>query len=99
VKFVLQYLLLVLGFALLTYGLVNWGRLNFSLTDAWFSDGQVALHPLHLLILGIAMIPPAMWELFVLDSDTEAPPIINPVEPEGSSQPHSSDALLAKSPK
>jgi hypothetical protein len=33
----------------------------------WLVDGGFRLHPLHLLIVGLAMIPPALWEIFLLE--------------------------------
>ena len=66
--------LLTVGFALTTAGLTLWHDLAFSFNGLWgFSGGP---HPLFLLMLGIAMIPPALWEVFLLeqrgDQDSDA---------------------------
>jgi len=65
-KYCIRYLLLVVGFALLTYGMINWSRTAFSMHGVWFFDNSYNLHPLHFIIVGVAMIPPAMWEIFFL---------------------------------
>lgn len=65
-KYCIRYLLLVAGFALLTYGMINWSRDDFSMQGIWIFDGPNILHPLHFIIVGVAMIPPAMWEIFSL---------------------------------
>ena len=65
-KYCIRYLLLVVGFALLTYGMINWSRSEFSMQGLWLVDKAYTLHPLHFVIMGVAMIPPAMWEIFSL---------------------------------
>jgi hypothetical protein len=32
-------------------------------------DAGFRLHPLHYLIVGIAMIPPSLWEIFLLEQE------------------------------
>jgi len=65
-KYCIRYLLLIAGFTLLTYGMINWSRSDFSMQGIWFSDATYYLHPLHFVIIGVAMIPPSMWEIFAL---------------------------------
>jgi hypothetical protein len=62
-----RFLLLLLAFTFTTAGLMGWQTLHFSFAAVWPLDGPLALHPLHLLVLGLAMIPPALWEIFVLE--------------------------------
>lgn len=66
-RYFLRFLLLIVAFALTTAGLMFWQAQEFRFNGLWpFGDGG-HLHPLHLLILGLAMIPPALWEIFLLE--------------------------------
>ncbi len=67
-KYLIRFVLLMVGVALTTLGLVYWQHQGFRLEGIWFFDNDYRPHPLHMMILGIAMIPPAMWEIFVLDA-------------------------------
>lgn len=58
--------LLAVGFALTTAGLMSWHARDFSLQEIW----SLTLHPVHLLVLGLAMIPPSLWEIYELESRT-----------------------------
>ena len=49
------------------YGIVYLSHQLGSFTGVWLVDNGFQLHPLHLLILGLAMIPPALWEIFILE--------------------------------
>ena len=66
-RYFLRFLLLALGFALTTAGLMAWHARGFAFEGVWLVDNGFQLHPLHLLILGLAMIPPALWEIFLLE--------------------------------
>ncbi|MEZ5560380.1 MAG: hypothetical protein R3E86_17785 [Pseudomonadales bacterium] len=66
-RYFLRFMLVATGFALTTAGLMAWHARGFSFSGVWFENGALALHPLHLLIVGLAMIPPALWEIFVLE--------------------------------
>ena len=59
-----RFILLGLGFAFTTAGLMFWNMRNFSFIGIW----SLSLHPVHLLVIGMAMIPPSLWEIFVLES-------------------------------
>ena len=59
------FLLLALGFGLTTAGLALWHDRAFAFSGLWRLDD--GLHPLYLLIVGIAMIPPALGEIFLLE--------------------------------
>ena len=67
-KYLVRFVLLTIGFALTTAGLMFWHAQNFSFEGLWFFSNDFKLHPLHLLILGLAMIPPSLWEIFILES-------------------------------
>jgi len=67
-KYLARCVLLTLGFALTTYGLVAWQHAGFSFSGIWPNFADLRVHPVHLLVLGLAMIPPAIWELFLLDA-------------------------------
>lgn len=68
-RYVLRLLLLTLGFALTTAGLMLWQADDFSFKGIWLFDNGYQLHSLHVLILGLAMIPPSLWEIFVLENE------------------------------
>ena len=65
-KFALRFVLLAIGFALTSAGLLAWEANAFSFAGLWGVDGTFRVHPLHLLVLGIALIPPTLWEIFLL---------------------------------
>jgi hypothetical protein len=68
-RYLSRFLLLTMGFALTTAGLMHWHALGFGFRGLWLFDNGFRLHPLHLLILGLAMIPPALWEIFLLEHE------------------------------
>lgn len=59
--------LLTMAFALTAFALAEWQSRAFSIGDLWPLADDFALHPVHVLLLGLAMIPPALWEIFILD--------------------------------
>ncbi len=61
--------LLALGFSATTFGLIQWQALGFSFRGVMPFDAGFRLHPLHCLIIGIAMIPPSLWEIFLLEQE------------------------------
>ncbi len=63
----LRYLLLATAFALTTYGLIAWHEFDYGFGAVWPFSGPLALHPVHLLALGVAMIPASLWEIFAID--------------------------------
>jgi hypothetical protein len=73
-KYFLRFVLLTIGFALTTAGLMFWHAQEFSFRGIWIVDGDLRLHPLHLLIVGLAMIPPALWEIFLLEHREQREP-------------------------
>ena len=68
-KYLIRFLLLMLGVALTTLGLVYWQSRGFSLDGLLLFDNGWRPHPIHILALGISLIPPSLWEIFVLEAD------------------------------
>lgn len=67
-KRIFSFLLLAGGFALATLGLMLWQEREFSFAGLWsLAQGP---HPLFALVVGLAGIPPALWELFILESQS-----------------------------
>ncbi|MDA1076308.1 MAG: hypothetical protein O3A63_16335 [Proteobacteria bacterium] len=67
-KYFTRFLLLTIAFALTTSGLLFWYLRDFSFHGLMFFDNGYLPHPLHVLVLGLAMIPPALWEIFLLEN-------------------------------
>ena len=67
-QLLVRCLLLSIAFALTTLALAQWQAIGFSWHDVWPLAGDFHLHPVHLLVIGVAMIPPTIWEVFLLDS-------------------------------
>ncbi len=67
IRYLIRCALIVLAFAAMTYGLLEWRDRHFSLSGFWPLHGSLQLHPLHLLILGLALLPATLWEMFLLD--------------------------------
>lgn len=57
--------------AAVAYGLLAWQHQGFSLTGVWLVDNDWRLHPVHFMVVGIGLIPPAMWDIFTLDAHAE----------------------------
>ena len=66
-RFIIRFLLLTLGFALTTLGLLAWQQINFDLSNVWPISGTFDAHPVYAIVLGLALIPPTLWEIFVLE--------------------------------
>jgi len=61
------HVVIVASFALIAFSLAEWQLSGFTLETLWPLHGEMRLHPAHVLILGVAILPPAVWELFALD--------------------------------
>jgi hypothetical protein len=59
------YLLIVAGSCLSTIGLLLWNAHDFETFGILMHDGW-KIHPVHILVLGVAMTVPAIWEIFQL---------------------------------
>ena len=64
-KYLVRFLLLMCGFALATAGLLLWHAEGFALHGLWRLNPWP--HPLIATVLGLAMIPPTLWEIFLLE--------------------------------
>ena len=73
-RYLSSFMLLMIGFALTTAGLMMWRSIGFSFNGIWFFDNDYRPHALHLLVLGLAMIPPALWEIFILENAQRSQP-------------------------
>ena len=64
-RYLLRFVLLIVAFALTTWGLLTWAERDFGL--AGFLT-RWELPPIYVLVAGLAMIPPTLWDIFLLDS-------------------------------
>ena len=65
-RYIFSFALLTLGTALTTAGLSLWQERAYDMAELWaFTNGP---HPVLLLAVGIALIPSALWELFLLET-------------------------------
>ncbi len=67
-RFLIRFLLLSVGFALTTAGLLGWQQINFDLASVWPMAETLNGHPVYMLIFGLALIPPTLWEIFLLEN-------------------------------
>lgn len=67
-----HYLLLTAAAALATYGVIGWHDSGLSMVGLLLYDNGWRPHPLHLLVLGLGALPPAMWEIFWQDARRRA---------------------------
>lgn len=67
------YLALALAMALTTWGLVTWTVQNFSLASLWPFTGPLAAHPVHVLAVGIALLPPGFRLTLSGSEQSESP--------------------------
>ncbi len=70
-RYLIRFVLLTAGFALTTAGILAWQSIDFSLSDVWPMSGEFAVHPVHGIVIGMALIPPTLWEIFVLESKVD----------------------------
>ena len=61
----IRHLILILGFTLLTLGLLAWQTLKFDLSGLWYFAINGAIHPIIPLAFGIAIIPPTLREILL----------------------------------
>ncbi len=76
-RLLLRFLLLALGFALSTHGMLGWQEIHFDMSRMWTWGEDIGLHPVFIMIFGLALIPPTLWEIFILeisrDDDSDTP--------------------------
>ncbi len=68
IRFLIRFFLLTLAFALTTLGILAWQQMNFDLNTLWPIAAEFSAHPVYAMVLGLALIPPTLWEIFVLET-------------------------------
>lgn len=53
----------ILATATMTWGLVAWADSGFSTEPLWPMDGAMQLHPIHLIGMGLAILPASLSAL------------------------------------
>lgn len=91
-RYVVSYILLTLGMACLTYGLIAWADTRFDMHGFWLYNADWRLHPVHVLIVGIGLVPPAIWEIFALETGRDARPASRAEPPKATMSSASSQA-------
>ncbi|MEM7098268.1 MAG: hypothetical protein AAF541_08420 [Pseudomonadota bacterium] len=71
IRLLIRFTLLAIGFALTTYGILGWHQLGFAVDFSIRDPQRYGLHPIYMLILGLALIPPSVWEIFVFETAKE----------------------------
>ena len=66
-RYLARYGVLMLAVALATFGLLGWAGSYFDVEGFWLYNNGWRPTPLHFLVVGMALIPPAMWGVFVLE--------------------------------
>lgn len=69
IRYLIRFALLTIGFALTTFGILTWQQLDFDLSRMWPIADHFDTHPVYIMVIGMALIPPTLWEVFVLESD------------------------------
>lgn len=59
----------ILATATMTWGLVAWAASDFTTQTLWPIEGTAQLHPVHLIAVGLALLPPSLSALL---SETQA---------------------------
>ena len=67
-RYLIRFGLLAFGFALTTAGILSWQEMGFNLDRLWPIAGELNAHPVYVIVLGMALIPPTIWEIFVLEN-------------------------------
>ena len=63
---------LTLGFALATYGAMDWHYRDLTMHGLWLYDNGWRPHPVHLLVLGLCMVPVSLWQILAIDLEAQA---------------------------
>ena len=63
---------LTLGFALATYGAMEWHYRDLTMHGLWLYDNGWRPHPVHLLVLGLCMVPVSLWQILAIDLEAQA---------------------------
>lgn len=81
IRYLIRFILLTLGFALTTLGVLRWQAIGFSLSGIWPIADEFQSHPVYVIVLGLALIPPTLWEIFILEQRSVAGHAEETVEP------------------
>ena len=73
IRYLIRFLLLSLGFALTTAGILAWQETDFDLDQLWPIAQSWSPHPVYVIVFGMALIPPTLWEIFVLENRRDGP--------------------------
>ncbi len=63
----------ILATAIMTWGLVAWADSGFATQSLWPMAGVLQLHPVHLIGVGLAILPPSLSALLLSDAQTGEP--------------------------
>ena len=63
----------VLATATMTWGLVAWADGGFTTQPLWPMEGTLQLHPVHLIAVGLALLPPSLSALLSDIQPSDAP--------------------------
>ena len=61
----IRHLVLTLGFALLTLGILAWQTINFDLSGLLSFTVNGSIHPIIPSALGLGIIPATLWEILL----------------------------------
>ena len=101
---VFAHLLLTAAVASLCYGLIDWHANAFSAQGIWLYDNGWRPHPVHFVAVGIALIAPALWDIFAMAfaaaerrvADAEAAEEPSDGEPGGNAAPERTESESAE---
>lgn len=83
-RYLSRFGLLTLGFGLATMGLLGWQSDGFQWPGGAGNAPLLSLQPLYLLILGIAIVPPTLWDIFQLEMHRATAADTGPAQASGS---------------
>ena len=72
IRYLIRFCLIALGFALTLFGVLAWHDTGFDLAGVWPMASDGGFHPVYPLVLGMALIPPSLWEVFILEQQRAA---------------------------
>ena len=63
---VIRHILLMASVASVAYGLTSWHALAFDTSNVWLYNNDWRPHPVHFIALGLGLMGPSLWGIFVL---------------------------------
>lgn len=70
-QFFIRFMLLATGFCLFTFGLLEWQAEGFVLSGLLPFTDHYRWQGLHYLMVGLAMIPPSLFEIYTLERQAQ----------------------------